>query len=346
MEQLLVEAPLQALLGLMVILVIGIIMTGAYIFIVLKRRANKSNTENNVQPKIAIAKGVAASEFPAAGISVPPAPALSSAPLTSSSEDSLNLALLDKTTNAESVTMLNEQKPSGLESVNIGDRLNPQPAGGPQPPQSSEPVELLRLLRNPQSGQLIVEVAGQHYAKLADITDKKIGQYVLQLAAHLLAFTNGVIVTDAGMKSIYTPKVTQTPRPIAPPQKVQSGASGPAPVPKAPPEVEAAFLASLHAQSPQPEPKPQNLGFFKRSKPETPPPSVPTLNLAEEINDIVQTRLRYSPLTNITLIEITSDPGGGIRIQVNDEFYSSPDDVIDQDARELIKASIKEWEQS
>ena len=68
------------------------------------------------------------------------------------------------------------------------------------------------------------------------------------------------------------------------------------------------------------------------------------LNLAEEINDIVQTRLRYSPLAENNRIEITSDDHGGIRIEVNRQFYSSPDEVPDPDIKELIKAAIKEWE--
>jgi len=75
-------------------------------------------------------------------------------------------------------------------------------------------------------------------------------------------------------------------------------------------------------------------------------PIVPVLNLADEINDIVQNRLRYSLLAPNTQIAITSDLGGGIRIQVNGQFYTSPDDVPDQAAQELIKAAIKEWEKS
>ena len=74
---------------------------------------------------------------------------------------------------------------------------------------------MLRLLRDPQSGQLIVEIAGQRYTKLAEITDKEIGQYILKLVAHLLAFTNGMIATEAGLKSVPAPKVGETPMPLA-----------------------------------------------------------------------------------------------------------------------------------
>jgi hypothetical protein len=210
------------------------------------------------------------------------------------------------------------------------------------------------LLRHPESGQLIVEVAGQHYTKLADVTDKKIGQYILKLVAHLLVFTNGVILTSAGMKSVTTPKVEDVPEPLLIPQ-ARSVPQAPPPAPTAPPppqaappppppDVEATFLASLKASGPTPPASaPKRGGLFGRSTSSTPADSLPGLNLAQEINEIVQARLRYSPLAN-QRIEISSAIGGGIRIQVNNKFYSSPDDVEEPEVKELIKASIKEWE--
>ena len=85
-------------------------------------------------------------------------------------------------------------------------------------PAVDEPVELLRLLRDPHSKQLIVEVDGKRYAKLADVGSKAVGQYILKLVAHLLAFTNGMIVTDAGVKSAYQPKnIGVVPEPMGAP---------------------------------------------------------------------------------------------------------------------------------
>jgi hypothetical protein len=102
-------------------------------------------------------------------------------------------------------------------------------------------------------------------------------------------------------------------------------------------------LASLRANLPQPEP-PKRKGFLGIGSTPQPTPILPEINLAEEINEIVQARLRYSPLANTHHIEITSDLSGGIRIKVDGQYYSSPDDVPDPAVKELIKASIKEWE--
>jgi hypothetical protein len=217
-------------------------------------------------------------------------------------------------------------------------------------------VELLRLWRDPRSGQLIVEIAGRRYTKLAEISDKKIGEYILKLAAHLLAFTNGMIATEAGVKSLPAPKVGETPlppvapKPVSQPSDPFTGVSSPpGSAPRPSPEVEAAFLASLSqpAKPSTPEPQPQRRGLFGRAKPAAQEePLLPVLNLAEQINTIAQARLRMSPLAATTQLEITSDPGGGIRIDFNGHFYASPDDIPDPEVKALIKDSIQQWEKS
>ncbi|GIK38337.1 MAG: hypothetical protein BroJett011_21700 [Chloroflexota bacterium] len=289
----------------------------------------------------------------------------------------LNLDLLHQRTKTE-VEMMNVSKSSHESRSGLSARLSHQPrpvaeatppeasqsasvpaatslpAAHQQPvkqsisaPYSSEPVELLRLLRNPQSGQLIVEIAGRRYTKLAEITDKEIGQYILKLAAHLLAFTNGMIAAEAGLKTLQVPKVGETPvPPVAPAPASPLPSTSVQPTPPAP-EVEAAFLATLRAQPATEPPQPQRRGLFGRSKPAAPAqPLLPPLNLTGQINEIVQARLRYSPLAGATRLEITSDPGGGILINVNGMIYSGPDEIPQPEVKELIKASIKEWEKS
>lgn len=236
-------------------------------------------------------------------------------------------------------------------AARLGSSSNPNP--GHQP----EGEELLRLLRHPDTGQLVVEVAGRRYNRLTDVTDKKVGQYVLKLAAHLLAFTNGMIATDAGVKSVYHPKVEETPHPLP-------ASPDPAPVIASERAVEAsgvyssgvapAMTNARHSlltsnQGPAAvveEEKPQRRGIFGLSRPATSEPRLPMLNLAGQINDIVQARLLNSPLAGSYRVEIRDDPGGGIRIYVNDVFYNSPDDMPDDRIKELIKGAVKEWERS
>ncbi len=295
-------------------------------------------------------------------------------------ENDLNLDILGRKIDTEGPDMPSSSQ-SGKEKIDIDARLRGADSAPPEsrtaaasaqsaetttvsgPVSSNEPSELLRFLKHPQTGRLVIEVAGQQYHKLTDIDDREVGQYILELAAHLLAFTNGVVATDVGVKSVYLPKVGPTPAPlvkftpitqlpdpddVAPPETETEEAPSEPLVPPPPPEAEAAFLASLQAQPPRPEPAPpQRRGIFGRpAKPAEEPVLMPQFNLADEINKIVQARLVSSPLTNVAKIEILSDLSGGIRINVDGHIYSSPDDVPDPEAKELIKAAIKQWERS
>lgn len=203
---------------------------------------------------------------------------------------------------------------------------DPRPIPANEPP--SQPQELLRLLHQPHSDQLIVEVNGQQYTQLTDISDKKLGQYILKLTAHLLAFTNGVILTATGIKNLGAPPPGKLPQP---PVSKSSPSSPPAPLPPTPtPPVSSPPLQS------------GNRGLLGRKRPPTEP--LPALNLANEINDIVQAKLLASSLADNNRINITSDLGGGIRINVNGQYYASPGDVQNVEIRRLIQESIKEWE--
>ncbi len=350
MAQFLAESPLPALLGILFIFILGIVLLVGYlVFSVRKRHSKKSQAEDKIQTNPLLVKNSLEGIAPQTTLEIsdPEEPSLSvSSQSTSFVEARLNLAILAPDAPNPAETPLSETKsppesnPSSATSRPISQPPSPQLH---QPVQ--EPLELLRLLQDEQ-GHLIVEVADKRYRKLADITDKKVGQYILRLTAHLLAFTNGMIVTDAGMKSLSAPKVGQTPEAILSPQKSLSSTLT---VPQTTPEAEAEFLASLRTQSsPQTPPPKQKRGMFGFGTSEPTPSPSPTMgfNLAEEINDIVQNRLRYSPLATTTQIEIMADPGGGIQIRLNQDFYNSPDDVSDQAARELIKESIKEWERS
>ena len=355
------NAPSTQLLILMCFPLTGALLLAVFLFFSMRGRRRKNQMKHEVKFKQKIEMGAPVGEVtaaparPLAGFE-PEKPAQPLPPV-----DDLNLAVLSKPVVREDVTM--ETRSAKPETVDLASRL------GNQPP-AKEPVELLRLLRHPQTGQLIVEVAGRRYNKLTDINEKDVGQFILELVAHLLAFTNGIIATETGVKSVYLPKVKQTPMPIVaspavsrqpasavtspppaptPPPEPESTSAEPELVPKPSPEAEAAFLASLRAQPlSQPEPPKPRGGLFGRPKVSSPEPGqlLAGFNLAEEINKIVQNRLMLSPLADITKIDILSDSAGGILIKVNGHIYVSPDDIADPQVKTLIKESIKQWERS
>ena len=342
------------LLALMAIPLMAALIFAAIIAVTLSKRRKKSKMKLGTQAQTPAAVKASASE-PANGPNTAPlSPASPSgdsvrqpdsnrpAQGPSSRDSSLDtpahfpetdlcLDVLNKSGDSQTstgVSLQSEEQEAGLRSG-----LGRQAAAGAAGP--AEPVELLRLLRQPQSGRLIVEVAGRRYSKLADITDKRLGQYILKLAAHLLTFTNGMIATETGLKSVHNPKLGETPQPFGSP---------PASMPP-PAGAEAALLTSLRTPPPLPELSPPRRGLFGR-RPPGPKPTLPGLNLAEEINKIAQARLMNSPLAATTQLEITEDLAGGIRIVVNGKHYSSPDDIPAVEVKELIKASIRQWERS
>jgi hypothetical protein len=140
------------------------------------------------------------------------------------------------------------------EPVNVSNRLDtiltaPTPATAvakaSNPPQA-EPVELMRLMRDPETGNLLVGIGDMRFSKLTDITDRKIGQFVLEMAAHFLVFTNGKIFSATGLQNLLRPQVNDLPDlPIQVPTPSRQSDSL---VPPPSPEAEAALLASLQSR--------------------------------------------------------------------------------------------------
>jgi hypothetical protein len=317
----------------MMIPVAAVVLTGGLLIYFVLRRRKKSEMKHGLTVSSAGSKNptaaVEAEVTPAELANSPPLPA---DPIVSTdNRNDLDLGILLTKDSEMEPTMDEPLESANDKSVDLAARLNYALPNSPQPAQASEPVELLRLLRDPASGQLVVEIGGQR------------------------------IVTNAGMKSVYKPRVQEAPLPIEnsasppsdlpaesvadTPQESEPNRTEPPLVPEPPPEAQAAFLSSLDLVSKEPEPTSGKGGLFRR--PPKPAPSettIPALNLAEEINNIVQARLRYSPLAEGNRIEVMEDHSGGIRIRVNDAYFKTPEEIPDPEVKELIQASIKEWE--
>ncbi len=234
---------------------------------------------------------------------------------------------------------------------------SPQPRPGPatsnpagprstigQPPtltQLTHRREVMRILRDPATGALSIEIEGREYRRLAEVGDEQTGRTILQVITDLLSFTSGLRAP--------------TPTPVtAPPPEAARSAIPPRPVasrtPPAPPPAPAVLPTTLPPVEPAlPEEKPVPLSitdFFRRGFRQPPPKPVTTRSFIDEIEDILQRRLLETPLPGGQEMHVRTGPDGALQILLRGRLYNTPDEITDPAAREIIKAAVREWERS
>jgi hypothetical protein len=207
-------------------------------------------------------------------------------------------------------------------------RTSPSPA-----PAAGETGDVLLMqVWQDRDGFLLVEVDGQRYRRLFDIRDGVLGRRVLEVINRLVAFSKG-----------------QESRSAPPPS---SAPGRPAPAPGAPPvtsgakseeqaqavleqlqQVEAPLKKSRFTVDPRP--------FRRRS--DTQELTI-TLNLAEEIDQLVQIRAKASPEFSQRHIRVASAPDGGLRFEVDGQRYGALAEIPDPQVQALIRAAISDWE--
>jgi hypothetical protein len=80
----------------------------------------------------------------------------------------------------------------------------------------SSPIkEILRLVRDPVTGQIWVKVAGVRYRSLVDIRDRVVGARVLAAITYALRFSNGRVATDQGVVTLPLPPCDSVEMPAA-----------------------------------------------------------------------------------------------------------------------------------
>ncbi len=80
---------------------------------------------------------------------------------------------------------------------------------------SSPSKEILRLVRDPVTGQIWAKVAGVRHRSLADIRDRAVGERVLAAITYALRFSNGRVATDHGVMVLPLPPCDSVKMPAA-----------------------------------------------------------------------------------------------------------------------------------
>ena len=241
-----------------------------------------------------------------------------------------------------------------------------QPAMAPAPTQPSTAGvayrELLRVLVDPGGEKIVVEVEGKRYEAISQIKDRSIGRRILETVAALLKFSGGYMTTAEGTKLLPVPtvKLTALPAntapafpPVAPSATSVAPATPVSPRAAQPPEMSPAvaeFLADMEAAGrsmEQPKaPLKTSPSFLERAfkgggKKVSATPETPAFSLAEEIDKIVQQKLKAA--NDWTRVKIESDGGVIVRFRVADKVYESVDQIEEVNVQVIIKSAIKEW---
>lgn len=191
-------------------------------------------------------------------------------------------------------------------------------------------IEIMRVLRLLPLGKLVVQVGNKRYERLADLPSGPDRQRALAAIGELIVFAGGYqnLVDDGVAPPLVPP--TATSRPITGPLNEQ----------------QQAFLGSLKQE---PAPLPANTAarrpLMQRTKsPTATPPQPPSqMDIAAQVNDILQRHLGRHPHLANRQVRLIVGPAG-LRIDVDGTLYDNPNKIPDQEVQGLIKTALREWD--
>jgi hypothetical protein len=198
-------------------------------------------------------------------------------------------------------------------------------------------LEVMRILRAGTLGELVIEVEGKRYRRLVDIQDGAVGRRVLLAIQELNEFAGGHARRPL-------PEMHRVPAPTA--QPIQGE-------PDFTPQQQA-FLADLQetqVEEAAPEPKPSLVSYWrkglKRSERQAAAEAAEQepKSFVDEIEGLLQEGLAGRPDMQGRSIHFKSTPMGDLRIEVDGSWYETVDAVPDAEAKGLLQAAIKAWEQ-
>lgn len=235
-----------------------------------------------------------------------------------------------------------------------------EPAEPPRVESPGQPGEVMRVIRDQQTGRVLVQVQGQRYEHLRDIADAQVGRRVLWAIADLIRFTGGMATHPQAVHSAAQRAAQEQGIPIpqdlasardqqAPSQTVAGTAARPGlpesrPPTPPPPTPTSAPLQSAPAAGAAP--RYSMLAFFQRGlqPPATSTPLPGSGSFIDEIEGLLQGLIeqRVTPLPYE--VHVSVGPEERLQIEVGRQVYGSADEVPDLEVQALIRAAVTEWE--
>ena len=200
-------------------------------------------------------------------------------------------------------------------------------------------VEVMRVVRVPPMGSLVVHAGGKQLKHLSSADNEKVKHRLMAAIGELVTFAGGYdALVEAGVAPPLAPAATDV--------AANSDAEGELTV------QQAAFLDQLERE------------LKSTVAPEDLPPGVTVnapelqigidnggevgmqrgVNLVGEIDTILQKHVIANAQLAHRNIHLRQPPGGLLQIVVDDRVYEHPNDIEDDDVRQVLRRALKEWE--
>jgi hypothetical protein len=189
-------------------------------------------------------------------------------------------------------------------------------------------VEVMRVVRVPPLGKLVVAVGEERYDKLSDIRDAAARQRLIAAIGELVVFADGYdALVAAG---------------VAPPAAADESEI------LSMEERKERFLSSMKRQTDSlrmPDTADLNANDSATGTGTTSEPARdPSLaRIVSQLNTILERRIRDNPELESRTIQLLTTDDGDLRIEVDGIYYKRPSEIEDKAAREVVGAALKEF---
>ncbi len=175
------------------------------------------------------------------------------------------------------------------------------------------PPDAVLISRDSATGEWVVELEGQRYRRLNEVHDDKAAAKIVSAIEGIKVFAG--IAPATGPESSSTPPAARPPLSPSTTLRVNSveGLAGAAHV----------LRRSASATYPAPEG-----------------------SIIAQIETILQKEIALHPELSQRSIHMGATPDGSLLIEVDRQFYKSPDDVPELPVRDLVMQAVRAWETS
>lgn len=200
-------------------------------------------------------------------------------------------------------------------------------------------IEVMRVVRVPPMGALVVQVGNKRITTIADARDEKLRRRLLAAIGELIDFAGGYeALAEAGV----APSLPRE-KPVSPQlgdeeeltkeqarflDELERELRGGATLELMPGDELGRSVADQLPLTDAPPTRQNSVG----------------VNLVAEIDRILQKHVGASPTLAKRSIKLRQSPGESLQIVVDNKVYSHPSEIEDEEVKQALKRALKEWE--